>query len=180
MTSRDEQILKAAFDLFARYGIGRTTMADIAQAAGVARQTLYNTFPNKDEVLRAVIRSSVKSEIRSVKIAWATMPDLASKMDLFLKQGPIAWYDLMESNPDATELFDGINNVAKVEVTEGMNQWTAMFGALFKEAGASDPEALADMFVHASKTAKYDVLDRAMLLRRLETLKHATLLAISN
>jgi len=64
-----------------RYGIGRTTMADIAQSAGVARQTLYNAYPNKDEVLRAVVRASTQHYIKHVEDAWTSLPDLSSKID---------------------------------------------------------------------------------------------------
>lgn len=179
MTRKDEKILSASYELFARYGIGRTTMADIAQAAGVARQTLYNTYPNKNEVLRAVIQTSVNESLRAVKTAWEILPDIETKIDAYMEHGPIAWFDAVQNAPDAAELFDGINNVAKAEVAEGMAQWVAMFRDLFAEAGIADPEALADFFVFSSKNAKYDVPDRASYLRRLDTLKAATLSVIA-
>ena len=43
--------------MFSRYGVKRTSMVDLAQEAGVSRQTLYNVFRNKDDVLRALIRA---------------------------------------------------------------------------------------------------------------------------
>jgi len=178
MTSRDEMILKSAGDLFMRYGIGRTTMADIAQAAGVARQTLYNTYPNKDEVLRAVVRSSVQANLALVKNVWASLPDIGSKMDAYYQHGPIAWFDLVEAAPDASEVIDGLNNVAKTEVAEGMAQWTTLFRELFEAAGVEAADAQADFFVQASKNTKYNVPDRATFLQRLEMLKLATLSAI--
>ena len=56
MTEKNSQILDAAQSVFARYGVSKTTMNDIAREAGIARQTLYNKYPGKSEVLRACVR----------------------------------------------------------------------------------------------------------------------------
>ena len=56
MRGRDEHIIDAAKRLFLRYGVKRTGMNDIAEEAGISRQTLYKSFANKDAVLQATIR----------------------------------------------------------------------------------------------------------------------------
>ncbi|WP_052666017.1 TetR/AcrR family transcriptional regulator [Nitriliruptor alkaliphilus] len=48
-------ILDTAHDLFLAYGYGRTTIAAIAEKAGVSRQTIYDTVGSKREVLEAVL-----------------------------------------------------------------------------------------------------------------------------
>lgn len=48
---RREQILRAATDLFVAYGYRKTTMDDVAGAAGVAKGTLYLYYRNKAELL---------------------------------------------------------------------------------------------------------------------------------
>src|SRR3954453_15352882 len=59
---RDEQaartrarILDAASDLFLERGYARTTMKDIADRAGVARDTVHAVFGSKARVLTALI-----------------------------------------------------------------------------------------------------------------------------
>lgn len=52
---RERRILDAAEDLIIRYGYDRTTMGEIAEAAGVGRGVLYLHFRGKDEVLDALI-----------------------------------------------------------------------------------------------------------------------------
>jgi AcrR family transcriptional regulator len=47
-----QRILRAAHDLFASEGYGRTTIAEIAEASGVAVETIYATFRNKPTLLR--------------------------------------------------------------------------------------------------------------------------------
>ena len=52
-TPTEERILNAALALMARQGVQRLGMAQIADAAGVARGTLYRYFPSRDHVLAA-------------------------------------------------------------------------------------------------------------------------------
>jgi AcrR family transcriptional regulator len=46
------RILRAAHDLFASQGYGRTTIVEIADEAGVAAETVYAAFGNKPTLLR--------------------------------------------------------------------------------------------------------------------------------
>jgi AcrR family transcriptional regulator len=52
-TPTEERILIAALGLIGRQGVQRLGMAQIADAAGVARGTLYRYFPSRDHVLAA-------------------------------------------------------------------------------------------------------------------------------
>ena|SRR5882757_580530 len=49
------RIFKAAVACFARYGLRRTTMDDVATAAAVSRKTVYNYFTNKSVLIAEVI-----------------------------------------------------------------------------------------------------------------------------
>jgi TetR/AcrR family transcriptional regulator, regulator of mycofactocin system len=49
VTSRAE-LEYAAFDLFGRQGFDRTTVDDIAAAAGIGRRTFFRYFPSKNDV----------------------------------------------------------------------------------------------------------------------------------
>ena len=50
-SERRHQILRAAKRLFKHYGTGKTTVADIARAAGVGVGTVYLEFPSKDTII---------------------------------------------------------------------------------------------------------------------------------
>ena len=54
--SRREQILDAAQDLFHRQGYANTSLDDIARAVGIKREGLYYYFPNRTEILIAIIK----------------------------------------------------------------------------------------------------------------------------
>ena len=53
-TARRDQIIAAAADCFARGGYHVTTMADIAEAAGVSKGTPYLYFPGKEALFIAL------------------------------------------------------------------------------------------------------------------------------
>ena len=50
-----ERYLGAAEACYARFGLAKTTVEDVAQAAGVSRATVYREFRNRDELLLAVV-----------------------------------------------------------------------------------------------------------------------------
>src|ERR1700744_1961777 len=52
--SRDA-IVEAAVRLFLERGFGSGSMDELAEAAGVARRTLYNQFTAKDEIFREML-----------------------------------------------------------------------------------------------------------------------------
>lgn len=49
------QVTEAALALFLEQGITRTTMAQIALRAGVAKGTIYSYYPSKESLLRGVV-----------------------------------------------------------------------------------------------------------------------------
>lgn len=51
-TDRRALILEAAIGVFLRYGYRKTSMDDLARAAGISRQGLYLHFASKDELFR--------------------------------------------------------------------------------------------------------------------------------
>jgi len=62
MTNDNEQkelILSAAKKLFSRFGLEKTTMEDIAKAAGKGKSSLYYYFKSKEEVYAEVIRKEI-------------------------------------------------------------------------------------------------------------------------
>lgn len=57
--TRQEQILKAALDVFSHKGYAAATVPEIARAAGVAAGTIYIYYPSKRELFVAVIKNFI-------------------------------------------------------------------------------------------------------------------------
>jgi len=50
-----KDILAAAEELFHRFGYRKTTVAEIAQAAGIAKGAIYLHFPSKEEMFLSIV-----------------------------------------------------------------------------------------------------------------------------
>ncbi|MDO9353733.1 MAG: helix-turn-helix domain-containing protein [Solirubrobacteraceae bacterium] len=75
--AKQEEILDAASRLFLADGVETTSMTKVASAAGVAKNTVYWYFKDKDALLLAVLGR----ELRLASGAWEVQaPDLADRM----------------------------------------------------------------------------------------------------
>ncbi|MCD6570184.1 MAG: TetR/AcrR family transcriptional regulator [Deltaproteobacteria bacterium] len=64
---RRVQILKAAEKLFARHGLKKTSMDDIAEAVGLVKTSLYYYFNSKEELFQTVIRHESETLIKRLQ-----------------------------------------------------------------------------------------------------------------
>ncbi len=74
MTEKKEKILTIAQGIFARFGIRKTTMDEIAKKSRIGKATLYYYFKNKEDVFREVIqkesiilKETIEAELKKVK-----------------------------------------------------------------------------------------------------------------
>jgi AcrR family transcriptional regulator len=82
-------IVRAARDLFLEQGYGRTTIADIARAAGVSVETIYSAFGNKATLLHKAWDITVGGDDEAITfherpevMAIRSEPDLAKRFTL--------------------------------------------------------------------------------------------------
>ncbi|WP_165614072.1 TetR/AcrR family transcriptional regulator [Mycolicibacterium holsaticum] len=99
------RILTVAAEIFERRGVRRTTMEEIAEAAGVARKTVYNYFENKPKLLGDVIE---EASARTAAAALASLDLTAPPEDLIvdaaivqLQHARHSTYSEMLLRPDA-------------------------------------------------------------------------------
>jgi AcrR family transcriptional regulator len=57
--ARRRQLLEAALEVFLKFGYRKTSMDEVARAAGVSRQGLYLHFPRKETLFRAVVQHAL-------------------------------------------------------------------------------------------------------------------------
>lgn len=80
-TDAQERILDAALGLVARWGVTKTTVGDVARAAGIGRATLYRAFPGgKDEVFAVLGHREVAAFFAVVGAAVDAAPDLGTAL----------------------------------------------------------------------------------------------------
>lgn len=73
---RRAQILDAAAQVFAERGFHRTTIRDVAKAAGIADGTIYNYFENKTALLLGVLDRLNDAERQAITVAQAQATDI--------------------------------------------------------------------------------------------------------
>lgn len=79
--SRVSAVLDAAVSVFARYGYRKTSMDDVARAAGVSRQGLYLSFANKEELFRRALEHSLSDQLAcAIEALSRAQDDLESRL----------------------------------------------------------------------------------------------------
>jgi AcrR family transcriptional regulator len=104
--ARRSLVVEAAATVFMRYGYARTTMQDIAQAAGLTRPTLYLTFADKESVFHAVIETLVVSNLAAIREGLPEKASLAEQLRHACESWCVPGFDIVRVNPDARDLFD--------------------------------------------------------------------------
>lgn len=78
---KTDGILDAALPVFVRYGFRKTTMADIAQAAGISRASLYLTFNNKEQLFRVGAARAHANAMHGVITALGGQGDVLTRIE---------------------------------------------------------------------------------------------------
>ncbi len=79
--SRREGLLEAAVSVFARYGYRKTSMDEVARAAGVSRQGLYLQFADKEALFRKAVEYKLARQLSAALLALSSQErDLESRL----------------------------------------------------------------------------------------------------
>jgi Transcriptional regulator len=98
--ARRAQLLLAARDVFAAQGYHAAAMDDIAERAGVSKPVLYQHFPGKLELYRALLTTYADELVASVERAIATTTDNQKRVEAAVG----AYFDFVASEGQAYRL----------------------------------------------------------------------------
>jgi AcrR family transcriptional regulator len=99
------RVLEAALILFARHGFKRTSMADIAREAGMARATLYLHFKDKGLVFKALAAQLVDDALDRAGQAWIDQAPLHQNLEATILAKDLAFFTIMRATPHGAELL---------------------------------------------------------------------------
>jgi len=161
-------------------------MSDIAEAAGVSRQTLYSRFESKEGILQAVIHYSTDQTINIVKDECRSCSSVSDKLDVFFQHAIIATYELMESMPDATDLFTAEHPMVAEAIQESEKKYTQLVRSMLqpcagvlKERGES-PASVASLITTTGYAMKHNASSVADLNKKLVTLRRMVALTVED
>ena len=183
MIEREKTILDAAVRVFSRYGVKRTTMNDLAREAGISRQTLYNAFRNKDDILRALIRVYSEQAVAEIEAGLKSVEGLGPGLDLAFEKIAVQPFDMIRASPNAEDIVEGFNATSQAELAAAAESSRVVIERILSphedalsRAGLS-AAGLSDLVQRAAKAAKSGARDRDHLLVLLGALRDLCLAA---
>jgi AcrR family transcriptional regulator len=78
--TRQQEILKAARELFVSKGFRETTLDEIARHAEFGKGTLYNYFANKDEIFLGIVEQAVEDSLAIARESASVPGDVRQKL----------------------------------------------------------------------------------------------------
>lgn len=150
-SSARQRLLETASELFYREGIRSIGVDTIVERSGVGKATLYRHFPTKDDLIAAYIEKEDRAHLQ-----W--FDEIIAASDHSPKEQLLAWFeacDLRIQEPG----FRGcpfLNAMAEIAETEHPAYQHAVqheralrdrLAQLSRQAGARDPEQLADQLL---------------------------------
>ena len=152
-------ILKAAFEAFSLYGFRRTSMEDIARAAGMSRAALYLHYRNKEDIFRSLTQFYYDDALAQVAAVLARdlPPDQALEQAFAAQAGQI--FEALLSSPHGDELLDTKYAHGADIAQAGEARLVAVYGRWLREQAAAgrvsldvaegDADALANTMMAA-------------------------------
>jgi AcrR family transcriptional regulator len=83
--STEDRIIAATLRLIAEDGLGSVSMRRVAETAGVARQTLYNHYPDVDSIVATAISRHHDENIQMLDAALRVVDDPAGKLEQLVR-----------------------------------------------------------------------------------------------
>lgn len=109
----NDRIIEATLGLIAEHGLGSITMREIAEVAGVARQTLYNHYPDVDSIVVAAMDRHNRESIELLDRALAVVDGPSAKLEQLVRHS----VSIGAHGHDATGLEHGLSPTAREALT---------------------------------------------------------------
>ena len=126
-----QRIQEKANDLFRRYGIKSITMDEIATQLGVSKKTLYQYFSDKDELVEAIVKNTIKgaqdtcdkNQVNSRDAVHELFEAMELVQEIFSEMNPAMMYDLEKFHPAGHKnkyLYEVIKNNLRRGIREDL------------------------------------------------------------
>jgi AcrR family transcriptional regulator len=139
-----DRILDAAYASFTRHGIRRTTMDDIAAAAGMSRPAVYQYVKNKDDVFLRLANRLFGAALAQATAAATSDQPLATRLRLVLGAKLELTLRLVRESPHAAELLDESTRLPGAAVEEFTGQVRELLTDAIAGAADAGEISLAD------------------------------------
>ena len=139
-------ILDAALEVFSANGFAGTTMQSVADAAGVTKPVVYDSFANRDELLLALLAREEQHLVASIVAALPADPSIGTPEEHVL-EGLTAFLTAVSQQPQSWRIVFGAQYGAAPVVAERVRAARAFLveslrlTLLQSLPGVADPDA---------------------------------------
>ena len=168
-SDKRSRVLEAAESVFLRHGYRRTTMGDLAEAAGMSRPALYLVFCRKEEVFEAVLRSFTARTLEEVRQGLGARTTPLEKLRFAFELWAVRPFGLFAASPEFREPAHTGLAFAKPAIDQAIAAFEVELAAILAPLGAGTlpPEQIARVLtraVHGFKETAKDAEElRAMI-----------------
>lgn len=181
---RRRAIVRAATELFVRYGYRRTSVDLIAQEAKLAKATIYAYFDGKESIFLGVCEEVCASILREAEAA-AALSTIEEQVSGILAAKFTYYFALVQSSPHASELIRSHDSLAAEIIERADRAYLRLLGRVLSaadEAGALSlsaaglsANAAAELLLRCGYGASYDAKTPAAHKRHLAEIVRAVL-----
>lgn len=140
---KQARVLEAAESVFLRYGYRRTTMGDLAAAAGMSRPALYLVFCSKEEVFEAVLRAFAARTLAELRAGLGSRPTPLEQLRFAFELWAVRPFGFFEASPELREPLHGGLAFAKAAMDEAVAAFeTELVGILAPLSARAPAKAL--------------------------------------
>lgn len=188
VAARREAILDAALACFARYGLRRTAMEDIAREAGVSRAAVYHHFGGKDALFVGLVERLHEASLAEAARAARADSDVEARVRGVLEAKVARFAELLAGTEHGEELVDENHRLCGEVAAGAVRRHAALLAEVLGEAEARgeldlagaglEPASAASLLLDAADGLKgrmAEGVDPQALRQRLGRLVHVLL-----
>ena len=112
--SARERIVETALGLITEKGLGGVTMSAVADGAGVARQTLYNHFPDVESIVVALLEEHGGAALGQLETLLAATPGAIAKLEQLVRHSVA----MAHHGADVAALVSGLSAEAQERIAD--------------------------------------------------------------
>lgn len=149
-----DAVFEAAADVFSRYGFRRTSMNDVAEAAGISRPALYLMFDNKEDLFRQLASFRQAEAIEAAVVVLSGAGPVADRVNRAILAYERVFYEPIAGSPHGAEFMDLNLSVASDDLVRGRDRLVGHIAASLEEALARGEIRFADASMTPSDFAQ--------------------------
>ena len=170
---RHLEVLRISQELFLHHGFQKVTLADIAKEVGVSRPTLYQLFPNKQEIFNALIVDWQESSLARIEEKLNRDSPAAVQLKTAIDIWIIEPFEMIQASPRAADFQDATFSFAEETIDAGYTKFESVIRSILESESLEVPistPALAHLIVvslRGFKTQVKEVKELRKLIRNL-------------